>query len=354
MRDVRWAALLASCGLLVAGCSDAKDVDAAAPTKTRAETVPVRKQDVAWIVLLRKWEDHMSRRGLRATSVADDVRHKTREQAELDAAVRPLERCAESLDEDVGEPAVVRYRESYALFRSACDAVSDWGRALDEAAGSRDDSAVDAKEGKVESSLGEAQQELESSFLAVKPLPVKGGITSVSRIEPRFGRALNKLVYKSANAAQLEVRCWSKEDWPKVKYEYGGYAGTVDFAGFAYDAFRVSIASDYCAWLVDLVYEHERPTSGLPLLKAAAGVALLAHEAGHLYESETNEAKTECYAVQRVAELARILGTSAEYADGLAHVYWKDLYPRNPRAYRTSLCKDGGPLDLNPHSDRWP
>ena len=38
----------------------------------------------------------------------------------------------------------------------------------------------------------------------------------------------------------------------------------------------------------------------------------------------------------------------------LATTYWKDLYPRNPPGYRTQLCHDGGPLDLNPESDRWP
>ena len=306
------------------------------------------------MVLLRKWEDRTGLRGSRATRVADGVRNKTRKQSELDLAVRPLLRCAETLDGEVGEPLVPRYRESYGLFRSACAAVSAWGRALAEGASSSDSSQVHSKELEVQESLDEAQQELSSSFLAVEPLPVKGGNVSTSRIEPRFGRALNTLVYKRADAAQLEVRCWSKEEWPRVKYEYGGYAGSVDFAGFAYDLFRVSIDPTYCASLVDLVYGHERPTSGLPFLKMAASVALLAHEAGHLFESETNEARTECFAVQRVRELATILGTSRAYADELATAYWKDLYPRNPPGYRTPLCYDGGPLDLNPDSDRWP
>jgi hypothetical protein len=305
-------------------------------------------------VLLRKWQDRMGRRGTRATAVADGVRNKAREQSELDAAVRPLEQCAASLDKEVGAPLVPRYRESYALYRSACSDVAAWGRALDEAAASSDLSEVDAKEQQLEASLDEAQRELSSSFLAVEPLPVKGGDVSSSRIEPRFGRALNKLVYKSANAAQLEVRCWSKEDWPKVKYEYGGYAGNVDFAGFAYDQFRVSIAPEYCASLVDLVYRHERPTSGLPFVKMAASVALLAHEAGHLFESETNEAKTECYAVQRVREMATILGADPAYADKLATTYWKDIYRLNPPSYKTPLCYDGGPLDLNPSRKGWP
>jgi hypothetical protein len=340
--------------LTAAGCSDSSAPSRASSTTTRHEAAKTRTQDVAWLVLLRKWEDRMMRRGSHATRVAGAVRNKTRKQSELDLAVRPLVRCAGTLDEEVGEPLVPRYRESYGLFRSACAAVSSWARALEGGASSSDPSEVDSKELEVEESLDEAQRELASSFLAVEPLPVKGGDVSTSRIEPRFGRALNKLVYKSANAAQLEVRCWSKEEWPKVKYEYGGYAGNVDFAGFAYDQFRVSIDPTYCASLVDLVYGHDRPTSGLPFLKMAASVALLAHEAGHLFESETNEARTECFAVQRVRELATILGTSPAYADELATTYWKELYPRNPPGYRTPLCYDGGPLDLNPSSDRWP
>ena len=354
---VQGAVLLAAAVALLAGCSDEHRANETTSTVTRSTTTPTRSQDVAWVVLLRKWEDHMSNRGSHATEVADGVRRKARKQAELDLAVLPLERCAESLEKEVGAPRVPRYRESYGLFRTACSAVADWGRALDEAAGAGDAELirnVDRKETRVGETLDEAQRELESSFLAVESLPIKGGNVSTSRIEPRFGRAMNKLVYKREDAAQIEVRCWSQEDWPKVKFEWGGYAGNIDFAGFAYDDFRVSVAPEYCASLVGLVYEQERPTSGLPLFRAAASVALLAHEAGHLFESETNEARTECQAVQHVSEMGRILGLGRAYSDELARVYWEDLYPRNPPAYKTPLCRNGGPLDLKPSSDKWP
>jgi hypothetical protein len=43
-------------------------------------------------------------RGSRAARVAGGVRNKTRKQSELDLAVRPLLRCAGTLDEEVGEP----------------------------------------------------------------------------------------------------------------------------------------------------------------------------------------------------------------------------------------------------------
>ena len=234
---LRGAALLAAAVALLSACSDEHRANETASTETRTTTAPTRAQDVAWVVNLGKWEDHMSRRGSRATQVADGVRRKARRQSELELAVKPLEACVESLDREVGAPRVPRYRESYGLFRTACSAVAAWGRALDEGAGSGDARLirnVEQKESRVGETLGDAQRELESSFLAVEPLPIKGGNVSTSRIEPRFGRAMNKLVYKREDAAQIEVRCWSKEDWPKVKFEWGGYAGNVDFAGFAY------------------------------------------------------------------------------------------------------------------------
>jgi hypothetical protein len=346
---LRAAALSASAALLLAGCSSGGGGGDASSTTTRSESTPARKQDVAWLVMLRNWEGRLNYRSARATRVADDFRGGG-DKAELESAVRPLERCAETLDEVVGEPVVARYRHSYGLYRTACESISDWARALQDA--SIDEQ--DAKETKALDQLDEADRALEASFLAVQPLPVKGGNVSSSRIEPRFGRALNRLVYKSADAAQIEVRCWSKEDWPWVKYEWGGYAGTLDFAGFAYDQFRISAAPEYCASLVGLVYGHERPTKGRALLQAAASVALLAHEGGHLYESETNEARTECLAVQRIDELGRILGLGGEYSDMLARVYWEDLYPLNTPAYKTELCRNGGPLDLHPDTDTWP
>jgi hypothetical protein len=341
--------------LLVAGCGDAKSSAPTTSTSSSSRAKPTRKQDVAWVVLLRKWENRLGIRSSRATRVASDVRSGAREQPALDRAVRPLEHCAETLEEDVGEPVVPRYRQGYGLFKTACAAVSTWAKTLRE---SGDDASLAkqaaGQEQKINESFGDAETHLVSSFLAVKDLPIQGGDHSRSRIEPRFGRALNRLLYKSASAAQVEVRCWSKEDWPKVKYEYGGYAGNIDFAGFAYDDFRISIASEYCASLVQLVYKHARPTRGKALLYAAASVELLAHEGGHLYFSETNEAKTECYAVQRARELGRILGLGGTYSDDLAAVYWKYVYPHNTREYRTPACRNGGPLDLNPKSDLWP
>ena len=47
-------------------------------------------------------------------------------------------------------------------------------------------------------------------------------------------------------------------------------------------------------------------------------------------------------------------GADPDYADKLATTYWKDVYPLNPASYKTPLCYDGGPLDLNPSKKGWP
>ena len=195
--------------------------------------------------------------------------------------------------------------------------------------------------------------QLETSLLALKTLPTIGAASSRSRIEPRFGRALSKLAYTQSDAVAIEVRCWSKREWPMVRLEWGALSGTVDFAGFAYDPYRVSIAPEYCDSLAGLVYKHERPTQGQALAMAAASVGLLAHEGAHLSGFQ-NEARTECHAVQRVRDLAVILGTSRSYADRLAEANWKYIYPREPAEYRTSTCRNGGPLDIHRNSDVWP
>jgi hypothetical protein len=356
VRPLPGLALFAAAAVLAAGCTSAEGGEDSSKSTTERSTT-TRTQDVVWLALLRQWEDDIARDATRAERIADAIERGTRDEDDLEHALRPLERCDDKLEDKVGTPEVPRYRRAYGVYRNACGAISDWADALgEEANGSEPASAKEtrAKENKVLDLFETAELQLESSFRAVKPLPTAGGTLSGSRIEPRFGHALNKLFYERASAAQIEVRCWSKDDWLKVKLEWGGYAGRIDLAGFAYDGFRVSIAPEYCAWLVRLVYRHERPTHGVELLRAAAAVGLLAHEGGHLFWSETNEERTECFAMQRIRKLAVILGTSRGYGDVLAEVYWKYVYPAEPSDYRTPSCRDGGPLDINLKSSVWP
>jgi hypothetical protein len=154
----------------------------------------------------------------------------------------------------------------------------------------------------------------------------------------------------------IEVRCWSNDEWRFVTKEWGSYIGTGDLLGFVHrKRLRTSVAPRICKQLAGLVYHDERPTSGESMLRKSEAVSVLAHEAEHMRNGLTaTEAVTECHAMQRMRRLARIMGTSQDYADLLAERYASDLYQYNVDKYRTEACHDGGSLDLHPDSDVWP
>jgi hypothetical protein len=82
-------------------------------------------------------------------------------------------------------------------------------------------------------------------------------------------------------------------------------------------------------------------------------VHVLAHESMHL-AGALDEAQADCYAVQLDALVARALGAEPRFARRLAREYWTFYYPSQDRAYRSSDCHDGGPLDLFPERAGWP
>jgi len=81
-------------------------------------------------------------------------------------------------------------------------------------------------------------------------------------------------------------------------------------------------------------------------------VHVLTHESIHM-AGNTNEAVAECYATQRDAEMAELLGASRQDARQLAERYWRLFYPRMPAAYTTSDCRPGGGLDLQLATPAW-
>jgi hypothetical protein len=347
----------------LAGCSGGESKERPSEAKKGAEAAALErerkpagrspKQNAAWLVRLRKWRTSL----VRAGSVAEAIEAGKEKPRRLGRRLRPLTDCPQRLRERVGEPGAPRYRRGYELFTEACEHISRWAIDVRKAASQPepDLASLRAREEKVASRFDDASLILESALLAFKQLPTAAGPSPGSRIEPRLGRAVNRLLYGDAAAMTIEVRCWSKRDWPQVKQEWGAYAGIGDLAAFAYDRNgHVSIAPEFCARLMRLVYRRERPEQGMALGMTAASVGVLAHEGGHLREQDISEAYTECYAVQKIRELAPILGTSTSYADLLARVYWEVVYPTEPAEYRTGACRNGGPLDLNPRSDVWP
>jgi hypothetical protein len=81
-----------------------------------------------------------------------------------------------------------------------------------------------------------------------------------------------------------------------------------------------------------------------PSMAHVQAVHVLTHEAVHT-SGEKSESRTECKAVQRDAQTARLLGASDDGAKRLAWLYWKTVYPLMPDDYRDAGCAPGGALD---------
>lgn len=183
-------------------------------------------------------------------------------------------------------------------------------------------------------------------------LPRRGGRTDVSRIEPLFSKTATALTGK-----KTEVRCWSPRDWQRVAAEgtpyVEGEGGANELAGFAgVDDFRLQLAPDVCAPLVELAYGEHRDEWN-DNSDVAFAVGTIAHESRHR-AGIALESVTECYAMQDLRRAAKLLGAPARYADGLAEYYWREIYPENRGPYFTEECRDGGRLDLYPRTSVWP
>jgi hypothetical protein len=81
-----------------------------------------------------------------------------------------------------------------------------------------------------------------------------------------------------------------------------------------------------------------------PTRSQIVAVHVLSHESIHM-SGVRNEARTECLAMQRDAEMARLLGAPPQAAGALAVAYWRDVYPAMPPAYRSEQCGPGLELD---------
>jgi hypothetical protein len=111
------------------------------------------------------------------------------------------------------------------------------------------------------------------------------------------------------------------------------------------------LTPDRCHDLYRLAFED-----GGPFSQTARAVAVLAHEAWHL-RGERDEGRTECFALQSGVELARRLGASEDTARRMMRQQLAEnaLRARGSVEYLVPPeCRDGGELDLDPSSSRFP
>jgi hypothetical protein len=93
-----------------------------------------------------------------------------------------------------------------------------------------------------------------------------------------------------------------------------------------------------------LLRKYLRSSKRHPSIEQLEAVHVLTHEAVHT-SGVKSESVTECKAVQRDAQMARLLGASDAEAKALAWIYWRTIYPQMPDDYRDAGCGPGGALD---------
>ena len=111
------------------------------------------------------------------------------------------------------------------------------------------------------------------------------------------------------------------------------------------------LTPERCLDLYRLAFDGDVTSS-----QTARGIAVLAHEAWHL-RGERDEGTTECYAVQSGVELGQRLGLGEDDARRLMAQQLAENSGRglDTAEYRVPPeCRDGGSLDLDPASSRFP
>jgi hypothetical protein len=126
-----------------------------------------------------------------------------------------------------------------------------------------------------------------------------------------------------------------------VQYDAGGHPA--DIAMLSYET-----CQHLSQWWRSSAQEKDSPS-----LDEVIAVHVLTHESVHL-AGDTNEASTECRAMQLDARTAVRLGATPAQGVALAQRYWTEVYPRMPADYVTGGCRPDGPLDLTPDDGVWP
>ena len=218
----------------------------------------------------------------------------------------------------------VTLRRIERLARAACRGEQDWSRV---------ESVVDGR------------------FFYSRPLPISTDVVADSHIDPRIGRVVTRLAGR-----RVEARCWSSDDWTRVNGEFQTvYPERHDWAEGLADRYgRVHFNGEICATLARFFGSGYTPSLNIERADLAWALHVLAHEAEHQRDFGSSHHKVECYAVQHVRNLVRAEGRSAAFAAEIAAYAWDVSYARYVPEYGTTLCRNGGPLDLDPRSDAWP
>ena len=168
---------------------------------------------------------------------------------------------------------------------------------------------------------------------------------AVTRIEQRLAPAA-----RGAGKVDASVSCDSPGDWAKSGDREPGY----EREGYVLNGQSIiHLSPTTCSALARLVSHPAQlacaaatlhhPLCPPGLAAEAIAVVTLAHEEQHI-DGITDEAKAQCYALQRADIVGRRLGLPARVAARIATFTKQSI--TQPPEYRSRECRRGGALDL--------
>lgn len=169
----------------------------------------------------------------------------------------------------------------------------------------------------------------------------------------------NRLALVASQIALRDVDVSCPGFWTRM-VEVTPNAGWVDFDERGRPSDRTNLSASSCRSL-ERVWRGQRRSFRCLVaggcdedtLRAVFGVVTLAHESWHL-RGVTNEARTQCYAVQTTEQTARALAVPPVDAHLLALRVAADDAASPPDDYHSTECRPGGAYDLRPDTPAWP
>ena len=153
----------------------------------------------------------------------------------------------------------------------------------------------------------------------------------------RFESYLSKKASLLADNKRAKVKCATV--FQSVYDKFG-------FAGLAYyDTGEIILQYPTCNDLRDYLDSPETANT-----REIYSLNVFTHEAMHI-RGERNEQKTECQAIQRYVQAARMLGVRAHIAEQNAQDYYRVSYPRH--SYFSPKCAPGKEYDENLSGSVW-
>jgi hypothetical protein len=320
------------------------------PAHARATSDWPSARELAWIRGLGGWEAEAAhsidvliagyRSGVFATSGATQAGMRT---------ARGLLSCTAALHARAPTPPTTRLEAARAAAGRACVQLARVAHDIERNQAFEFGQLTDQTDRKLrvaENLIGLAMSR--ASVGPVRPAARTSSATAMfDHVDPRLGTVASRLASRP-----IAVYCWSSGDWRRSQVLAAALNGEPasakrDVIGTArVGGNSINLRTVDCRVLERLAARPQRSVA------AAYSLRVLAHETQHTL-GDFWEDETECHAIQRVPEAARLLGVPAADAHSFADVLWRN-YWAEPRGYHTPLCRNGGPFDLRPRDAVWP